>query len=458
MPVDVVRTGIEGFDEVFGGLYRGQIILVYGNAGAGKTTFCAKFIYEGARRFGEPGLFISNVESKREFYTYMGNLGMDFEGLERQGLFRYVEMLTPTSKDALMSLSENLIKYAMEVRAKRVVIDSITPYLMISPSLETRAILHNALKTIARELGVIVMVTAELPLGEERLGHGVEEFIADGIIRLKLDVPDAGAPRRIMEVLKLRGRPLARAHYEFEIAPPTGLRVHMAGAIRTFESSVNLENKISTGIEKIDEMLGGGIIRNTSTIVMGPSGSGKTLFLLTLAAEATRRGEKVFFLTFEEPKQQIESTLKFLGYDPVELSKMGFEVLSINPRTVSLREIYSIMHDFSEIAKRGGSIFIIDGINAIRREFGGNFHRIFREFASHAKEANITLILSALKETGEGDAVTYLSTLADNIIEFRVVEENKRIRREVIIRKARMSSASSDVREVKLENGKLKVE
>ena len=357
-----------------------------------------------------------------------------------------------------MSLSENLIKYAMEVRAKRVVIDSITPYLMISPSLETRAILHNALKTIARELGVIVMVTAELPLGEERLGHGVEEFIADGIIRLKLDVPDAGAPRRIMEVLKLRGRPLARAHYEFEISPPTGLRVHMAGAIRTFESSVNLENKISTGIEKIDEMLGGGIIRNTSTIVMGPSGSGKTLFLLTLAAEATRRGEKVFFLTFEEPKQQIESTLKFLGYDPAELSKMGFEVLSINPRTVSLREIYSIMHDFSEIAKRGGSIFIIDGINAIRREFGGNFHRIFREFASHAKEANITLILSALKETGEGDAVTYLSTLADNIIEFRVVEENKRIRREVIIRKARMSSASSDVREVKLENGKLKVE
>ncbi|MHC1637093.1 MAG: ATPase domain-containing protein [Candidatus Nezhaarchaeales archaeon] len=458
MPVEMVKSGIDGFDEAFGGLYRGQIILVYGNAGSGKTTFCAKFLYEGAKRFKEPGVFLSNVESKSEFYTYMKNLGMDFEALEKEGLFRFVEMLTPISVDLLNKLSEELIKNVLELKAKRVVIDSITPFLALSQSLETRAILHNAMKTLARKLGVILLVTAELPLGEEKLGHGVEEFIVDGIIRLRLEVPEAGAPKRIMEVLKLRGRPLARAHYEFEIEPGVGLKVHLAGALREFRSDIDINERISTGIREIDEMLGGGIIRNTITVVAGPPGSGKTIFLLTLAAEATLRGEKVFFITFEEPRQQILSTLEFLGYQPNELLSKGLEVLSVNPRAISLREIYGLMYEFSNVAKSGGAILIVDGINAIRREFGPSFHRIFRDFSSQAKEADITLVLSVLKELEiEEGSITYFSTLADNIIEFRIMEENNCIKRKLLVRKTRMSTSSSEIREIKFENGKLRV-
>ncbi|RLF18548.1 MAG: hypothetical protein DRN06_01295 [Thermoprotei archaeon] len=455
---EIVKTGIEGFDEAFGGFCRGQVIMVLGNAGSGKTTFCAKFLYEGARKFKEPGVFINTIENKKEFYEYMKELGMDFESLEREGLFRYVEILTPTSKDALMNLSKELTKHAIECNAKRIVVDSITPIFMLGPSIEARAILHNALKTLVRELGAVLLITGEMPLGNERIGHGVEEFVVDGIIKLKLEVPEAGAPRRIMEVLKLRGRPLSRAFYDFEIGAPTGFKVYLSGVLEELESSINLEDRINTGVEGIDEMLGGGLVRNTSTLIVGPPGSGKTLFMLTLAAENTLKGERVAFITFEEPRQQIYATLKFLRYDPDELERKGLRVLSLNPRAITMRAFYDVVQGFSRLSEGKGSLLIVDGINSLRKEFGVNFHRVVRDLVLQAKKAEVTVIFSILKEreATSKEALTYLSTLADNIIEFRVAEK-ERVRREVFVLKARMSSISTEIRELELKEGRLKV-
>jgi len=457
--LEVVRTGIEGFDEAFGGFCRGQIIMVLGNAGSGKTTFCAKFLYEGARKFGEPGVFINTIEGKKEFYRYMKGLGMDFEPLEREGLFRYVEMLTPTSKDALMNLSRELTKHALECNAKRIVIDSITPIFMLGPSIEARAILHNAMKNLVRELGAVLLITGEMPMGEERIGHGVEEFVVDGIIKLKLEVPEAGAPRRIMEVLKLRGRPLSRAFYDFEIGPPLGLRVYLSGVLEELESSIDIEDKVPSGVEGVDDLLGGGLIRNTATIVMGPPGSGKTLLLLTLAAENTLRGEKVVYITFEEPRQQVHATLRFLRYDAEELEKRGLRILSVNPRAITMRSFYDIIQGFSKLTESKGSLLIVDGINSLRREFGIDFHRAIRDLVLQAKKAGVTTILSILKEREavSEEAVTHLSTLADNIVELRINDEGQRIKREILVLKARMSQASNMIHELELVDGRLRV-
>ncbi len=456
--MELAKTGIEGFDEAFGGLYRGQMVMVTGNPGSGKTTFCAKFLYEGARRFREPGLYISTGESKEEFYAYMRGLGMDFESLEKEDLFRYVEMLTPTSEDALMNLSKELTRRALEIGARRIVIDSITPILALTPSIEARAVLHNALKAITRELGAIVLITGETPIGEERIEHGVEEFVVDGIIRLRLEVPEAGAPRRIMEVLKLRGRPISRAFYDFEIGPPAGIRIYLSGVLEELESKIDLADRISTGIEGLDRLLGGGIIRSTATAVIGPPGSGKTLLLLTLAAENAARGEAVAFVTFEEPRQQIHSTLEFLGYDPGDLVERGLRILSVNPRAMSIRAFYDVVQKFAEMGGEECSILIIDGLNTVRREFGVGFHRVVRDTVLQAKKAGITTFLSLLKQPdARGEEATHLSTLVDNIIELRIREEEGRMRREVVVVKARMSEVPGRIFELRLERGKLEV-
>ena len=454
--MNLVETGIEGFDVAFGGLRRGQVILVVGNAGSGKTTFCAKVLYEGAKRFEEPGLFLSTVESKKEFYDYMRLLGMDFKELEEKGLFRFVEMLTPTSKGDLMNLSRELTKNALDMGARRIALDTITPFLMISPSIEARAILHNAVKTISRELDSILILTGEVPLGVSEVGHGVEEFVVDGLIRLRLEVDEVGAPKRLMEVLKLRGCPLGRSWYEFEIGPPFGLKVYLSGVIEKLESRIDLRDRLSTGVDGLDELLGGGLIRGTSTTISGPPGSGKTLVALSIAAENALKGEKVAFISFEEPEQQILATLEFLGYDPNVLRERA-KILSVNPRAITLRSAYDIIHRFCGIGGGEVTLLVVDGLTSLKRTFGKEFHRIIRDLVYRAKRSGITTVFSVLGNAPEREFETYLSTLADNLVELRIREGEGRLRRELLIRKARMSEISEGVCELRLEKGRLSV-
>ena len=442
--METVKTGIEGFDEIFGGFYRGQVILLAGNPGAGKTTFCAKFLYEGAKRFGESGLYISFGESKDEFYAYMKRLGMDFEKLENAGLFKFVEMLTPTSDDALMQFSREFTKNALEIGAKRIVVDSITPLLSISRD-AARAILHNALKTICRELESVILITEEIPIGETRVGYGIEEFVVDGVIVLKLEVPELGTPMRLMSVLKLRGRPLDRAVYNFEISPPYGLRVLMHG-IEELNSDIDINDRIPTGISGFDELIGGGIIRGTVTAFVGPTGSGKTMLMLSFAANSALRGEKVVYVSFEEPRQQLFETLKFLGYGSIE----GLEIVSLNPRMISLRALYDII---TRALGNKTTLLFIDGLNAVRREFGESFHRAVRDVIFQMKKNKITVVLGLL---GGLEKETLLSTIVDNIVELNVVRVNGRLKREIAVRKARMCRISNEVREFVLD-GKLAV-
>ncbi|AIG97267.1 KaiC [Archaeoglobus fulgidus DSM 8774] len=359
---------------------------------------------------------------------------MDFEKLEKTGSFKYVEMLAPTSEDALMQLSRELTKNALELKATRIVIDSISPILSMNPE-TARAILHNALKTISRELKSVVLMTEEMPIGETRIGQGIEEFVVDGVIVLRLEVPEAGAPVRTMSVLKLRGKPLDRAVYNFEIGPPSGVRVLMHG-IEELESNIDFNNKIATGIDGFDELLGGGIIRGTATAFVGPSGGGKTVLMLSAAANVAINGENVTYISFEEPRQQIEETLKFLGYGEVE----GLEILSLNPRMISLRALYDIL---SKTVLDHRTMLFIDGLNAIRREFGEAFHRVVRDVVFQMKKNGITVVISLIGGTIKE---TLLSTIVDNVVELRVVEKDGELRREIAVRKARMSRASNEVK------------
>lgn len=441
-------TGIPGFDEVTGGgFYKGQLVLVAGNAGSGKTTFAAKFVYEGARSYGDPGLFISSGESREEFYAYMKRLGMDFEEIEGRGLFRYVAFPTPTSTDFLMRLSKELVSEAMELKARRVVVDSITPFLTLSPPMEVRAVLHNALKTMARTLGTTMMLTVEVPQGESRIGAEVEEFACDALIRLTLTVPAAGAPRRVMEVLKLRGRPLGRVVYDYEIGAPFGIRVLPTGIVEELESRVCRYERLSTGIEGLDKMLGGGLIRGTITLVQGPPGSGKTLIALSIAAKSAEDGVRTLYISFEEPKQQLMETLDFMGYD-VKRFKDFLRLHSVSPRAVTARGAYDVVE---ALLSYGGDVelLVVDGVTAMRREFGEEFVTVMRDLAFTAKKRGLSLVVTMLPQP------TMLSTIADTLISLRIREEDGLLRREVCVMKMRMSAPEPRYREMRIVDSRL---
>ncbi|MET1102304.1 MAG: ATPase domain-containing protein [Pyrodictiaceae archaeon] len=225
------RTGIPGLDALLGGgIPPGSIILLAGNPGTGKTTFAAKFLYEGAARFGEPGIYVSFVEPKRDFYNNMRNLGLDFEPLEKKGVFKFHEVLTLVDKEALSELLEQLLMEAIEMGAKRLVIDSVSALLQIVGERKSvRELLHNFFIHGVKQEGITTILIAELPIGESTVGHGIEEFIVDGVIILKMRVVK-GRIERLMEIRKLRSAPITLAEISFRIAPKVGIDLRVPPA------------------------------------------------------------------------------------------------------------------------------------------------------------------------------------------------------------------------------------
>ncbi len=222
---DACPTGISGLDELLnGGIPRGNIVLVAGTPGAGKTTMAARFIYEGLRR-GEPGVYLSFMESKRDFIKFMKLLGMDFEPYIEKGIFRYIEGIQSTTFDAAR---ENLMEFldtVARIGAKRVAIDSITAITQMTTLRGARELIKNALVLGLRPYEVTGLIVAELPIGYEIVGYGLEEFIFDGVIILKSEFRN-GILRRTLQVRKMRGSSIPEVELHYDIVVGDGIRVY----------------------------------------------------------------------------------------------------------------------------------------------------------------------------------------------------------------------------------------
>ena len=184
MKSNKVSSGIKELDKIIGGgYYPGYVVLLAGHPGAGKTTFAASFLYYGAKS-NEPGVCISFAERKEEFYRHMKSFKMDFEELERQGKFKFIDAMTFASKDYIDELIKTIARSVYDINAKRVVIDSISALYHIIPKNIMRAFMHSILFTLLKPLGIVTYLIVELPLGTEVVGYGYEEFLADVVLKL----------------------------------------------------------------------------------------------------------------------------------------------------------------------------------------------------------------------------------------------------------------------------------
>jgi circadian clock protein KaiC len=132
VPTESKRSplGILELDEMLGGGFPARsLILLTGNAGSGKTILGTQFIYNGAVKYGETGIYVSLAENKADFYNNMLSLGMNIGSLERKGLFKFMDMVTMGGVDALTTITEEIMKTASALKAKRLVIDSLSGLL-----------------------------------------------------------------------------------------------------------------------------------------------------------------------------------------------------------------------------------------------------------------------------------------------------------------------------------------
>jgi len=218
-----VRTGVEGLDELIdGGVIKGEVILLAGTTGSGKTIFSSQFICNGAMHYGENGVYATFEEDEASLIRNMEELGMDLGKLESEGKIKVIGL--QAMKD--IGLNANLdyiLKTVRDLKAERLVIDSLTAFLVgTGEKFEYRTLMHLFYK-ILKKMNCTTIMTCSIPAGSETLGLGMEEFIADSVMVIENVMVDTELKTRFL-IRKMRGTSHSRKYHDV-IIDEKGLKI-----------------------------------------------------------------------------------------------------------------------------------------------------------------------------------------------------------------------------------------
>jgi len=435
--------GIEYFDEhvLKDGFPDGSLILVAGEPGAGKTIFSATFIYNGAKKFGEKGMYISLAETKSEFYESMRQLGMDFEELERNGLFKFVDLVT-VSEETIEKEIGLLMGEIVKFQPKRVVIDSISVFAQVLGAERTRVFLHTMLGRFIKAYNSTALLIAEKPMGAEKIGYGLEEFVVDGVIILRYE-SFGEVTRRVMEIPKMRRRSIKKPQYEYVITQ-RGIEFLEVPELSRAEIEYTME-KITTGLEKLDGMLDGGLYRGANVLLIGMTGTGKTTFSLHFAIANALQGRKAVYLAFEEPIDQIIRAAKNYGMPIEEALGENLKIITWVPE--SKTPVYTFLKIRRIIEEFKPEVLVIDSLTALRNHMDEKeLAKMVRYLNLLTKLHRITTYFTLNAETNfEIVPFSGASTMVDVIIGLKYQVKNESIERKMAIVKARGSNHSRKI-------------
>ncbi len=455
-------TGIRGLDEITeGGLPRGRATLVCGGAGCGKTLLAMEFLTHGILEFGEPGVFVSFEEPVKDLVANVASLGIDLRDLSRRGLLAMDEVrferseIEETGEYDLGGLFVRLGTLIDQVKAKRVAMDTIDG---LFDGLPNEAILRAELRRLFRWLktkGVTSIVTAEQ--GEGTLTrHGLEEYVSDCVIQLDHRVRNQIATRRL-RVVKYRGSQHRTNEYPTMISSK-GLSVLPISSLGL--SYPVSKARVSTGIPRLDAMLGGqGFFRGSSILVSGSAGTGKTSLAAAFADSVCRAGQKCLFLSFEESPEQLIRNMTSVGIDLKRWASRG--LLRFQSQRVTmyglenhLANLHLWVEDFSP------ATVIMDPVTSLVGEgLSGEVSAMLTRTIDYLKGRGITAFFTTLSKGDDQHENTEvsISSLIDTWLHLRTFESGGERARGLVVIKSRGMAHSNQVREFLLTDTGVKL-
>jgi circadian clock protein KaiC len=447
MVLDRISTGIAGLDSLIeGGIPRGFTVLVAGNPGTGKTILTSHFLYDGLKK-DEASVYVSFGESKKQYYDNLEKIGMNFINFERQNKFRFLDLASVT-KEGIGDAIEEMIEAVRNIKAQRVVIDSFSAILLAFNDInEARIALHVVLGKMLRAEGLTNMLIAEVPIGQNNIGSGMEEFVADGIIHLAHG--SSNAVPSIVRIIKMRGTAMNREPHVSTIGKE-GMIVYPKQSLSMLGTSST--DRVKTGIDGLDERVFGGFLKGTSTALVGPTGAGKTTFGLQFLANAVLEGEKAIFCLLEESPSEIRTMGQSIGYDVPGLEKAGLRFMTWIPENKSADVFISELA--SQIGEIRPAVVFIDSLTAFEHLYEQEAYLITKRLSSLFSNNNITSIFSSLSPQQMGLNITAsgLSSVFHNIILMRYVEAEAQLKRSMLILKARASPHDASIFEFSIKS------
>ncbi|MEO5822761.1 MAG: circadian clock protein KaiC [Vicinamibacteraceae bacterium] len=447
-------TGIQGFDEITdGGLPRARTTLVMGGPGSGKTVFALQTLVNGAREAKEAGILVAFEESTAQIVANAAPFGWNLPALIGKKLFFLDARLSPevvrSGDFDLIGMLTLLESKATAMRATRIVFDGIDVLLTLldDPAAERREI-YRIRDWLART-GLAGIITQKVG-GSEPDRYTFLEFMVDCVVVLKHQVQEGSAFRNL-RVMKYRGSGFMGD--EFPISLTTeGMRLTNRGP--TELKYAVTDERISTGLPRLDHMLGGGFHRGSNVLISGAPGTAKSTLSGLYAAAACKRGERTLYISFDEGSAQIVRNLRSVNIHLAPYLKSGvLTMYSTRTRGPNVEDQFSALR--TRVRECRPRCLVIDPLSALSTKLTHLASAdAAQQFLDFLKVEGVTVVNTSLMDgisTDEATA-TGISTIADTWIHLSYVVHDGERNRALTIVKSRGTGHSNQVRELKLSD------
>jgi circadian clock protein KaiC len=443
-------TGIRGFDEITeGGLPAGRATLVAGAAGTGKTLFGIEFLVHGVAR-GEPGVLLTFEESADKVKANVASLGVDLDRLQADG--HLVVQSFPIDTEAIVAAGpfdlEGLfvaLGCAVDrIGARRVAIDTVE---VLFAAFGNEAVIRSEITRLFRWLeqrGLTAVVTGER--GESSLTRrGIEEYLSDCVILLDQRIHENISTRRL-RVVKYRGSGHGTNEYPFTITD-RGITVMPITSVGL--SYPAFTERVSTGVPRLDNMLGGGLFRGSTVLISGSAGTGKSSLAAQAADAACTRGERVLHVLFEESPAQLVRNMRSIGVDLQQWVDAGLlRFMAGRPGSVGLESHLVALH--RELEEFRPDLAVLDAVSGLLHiGLPPEVIAAVTRQLDMLKNSGTTCLLTSLVNEGEISELS-VSSLVDTWLLLRNVETNGERNRLLFVTKSRGTAHSNQVREFRL--------
>lgn len=455
-PIGNAAIGIAGLDNVLGGGFeRARTFLVEGSPGTGKTTIALQFLIEGARA-GDRCLYITLSETEDELRAAAASHRLDLTGIDIYELIPPENLLDEEQQQSLLYSSDlelgettrRVFEAFERVQPQRVVIDSLSEIRLLAQSSLRYRRQILALKHFFARSGATVLMLDDLTTdANDKTVHSV----AHGVVRLEELAPEYGGERRRMRVIKYRGRRFRGGYHDLAIE---------TGGVRVFPRLVSAEHKpgfareqLVTDSPELNALLGGGVDRGSSVLVLGPAGTGKSLLALTFIKTAVERGERAAMFIFDEERTLLIQRARGLGIDlaaMIDSDRLVLEQVDAAQLTPG---------EFSERVRNcvetyGARTVAIDSLNGYQAAMPGEQALVLHmhELLQYLNRQGATTFLTVAQHGLVGDMkspvdITYL---ADTVVLLRYFEAVGRVRRAISVVKKRTGMHEQTIREYQI--------